>query len=250
MASRNVVCFLRVRIYYTIALKRGIRTHWPMTGSLTTIDNSRWTSDSRWHIFFEPTSKLMMYLLSLQSIKEMTTTEKKDTVKGIFFPPFQCPKLGVFLVLRKLLLVSYSPLWGCAGDRVEMVVKVHMEMFWLTNLPPCWKFVPKTIPPCTGQPSRPGLSRNLRVANCVVAYSTAQKWVTSRVSFPVRRESRSAGIIDVAISGINYWRHVQCLFNLVYRYYFIWWLHPTPTSRSFPKSHFLSVFLSFNGNGT
>ena len=120
--------------------------------------------------------------------------------------------------------------------------KCIVGMFWLTNLPPCWKFVPKTIPRCTGQPSRPGLSRNLRVANCVVAYSTAQKWVTSRVSFPVRRESRSAGIIDVAISGINYWRHVQCLFNLVYRYYFIWWLHPTPKSRSFPKSHFLSFF--------
>ena len=128
--------------------------------------------------------------------------------------------------------------------------KCIVEMFWLTNLPPCWKFVPKTIPPCTGQPSRPGLSRNLRVANCVVAYSTTQKWVTSRVSFHVRRESRSARIIEAAISGINYWRHVQCLFNLVHRYYFIWWLHPTPTSRSFPKSHFLSFFLSFNGNGT
>ena len=125
MASRNVVCFLRVRIYYTIALKRGIRTHWPITGSLTTIDNSRWTSDSRWHIFFEPTSKLMMYLLSLQSIKEMTTTGKKDTVKGNFFLRFSVQNWEFFLVLRKLLLVSYSPLWGCAGDRVEMVVKVH-----------------------------------------------------------------------------------------------------------------------------
>jgi len=38
----------------------------------------------------------MMYLLSLQSIKEMTTTGKKDIVKGNFFPPFQCTKLGVF----------------------------------------------------------------------------------------------------------------------------------------------------------
>ena len=121
MPSRNVVCFLRVRIYYTIALKRGVRTHWPITGSLTTIDNSRWTSDSRWHIFFEPTSKLMMYLLSLQSIKEMTTTGKKDTVNGIFFPPFQCLKLGVFWCCGNFC----SPLWGCAGDRVEMVVKVR-----------------------------------------------------------------------------------------------------------------------------
>ena len=120
MPSRNVVCFLRVRIYYTIALKRGIRTHRPITGSLTTIDNSRWTSDSRWHIFFEPTSKLMMYLLSLQSIKEMTTTGKE-----IFFLRFSVQNWEFFLVLRKLLLVNYSPLWGCAGDRVEMVVKVH-----------------------------------------------------------------------------------------------------------------------------
>ena len=146
MASRNVVCFLRVRIYYTITLKRGIRTHWPMTGSLTTIDNSRWTSDSRWHIFFEPASKLMMYLLSLQSIKEMTTTGKKDTVKGNFFPPFQCPKLGVFLVLRKLLLVNYSPLWGCAGDRVEMVVKVHCGTVFRDEFAATLKIRPQNNP--------------------------------------------------------------------------------------------------------
>ena len=32
---------------------------------------------------------------------------------------------------------------GCAGDRVEMVVKVHCGTFWGTNLLPCWEFVPK-----------------------------------------------------------------------------------------------------------
>ena len=231
MASQNVVCFLRVRIHYTTALKRGIRTHWPITGSLTTIDNSRWTSDSRWHVFFEPTSKLMMYLLSLQSIKEMTTTGKKDIVKGNFSPPCQCPKLGVFWCCGNYCWLTIR----CAGDRLKIIFKVHCGTVSGDEFAAIWKFVPKTAPQCTWQPSRPGLPRNLRVANCVVAYSTAQKWVTSRVSFPVRRESRSARITEAAIFGINYWRHVQCLFNLVYRYCYIWWLHPTPTSRNFPK---------------
>ena len=199
MASRNVVCFLRVRIYYTIAFQRGIRTHWPITGSLTTIDNSRWTSDSRWNIFFEPASKLMMYLLSLQSIKEMTTTGKKDTVKGIFFPPFQRPKLGVFSCCGNYcwLTIRHFQVARVIGSR--WLSKCIVGLSWVTNLPPCWKFVPKTVPQCTWQPSRPGLPRNHRVANCVVAYSTAQKWVTSRVSFPVRRESRSARITEAAI---------------------------------------------------
>ena len=125
MPSRNVVCFLRVRIYYTIALKRGVRTHWPITGSLTTIDNSRWTSDSRWHIFFEPTSKLMMYLLSLQSIKEMT-----EILLMEFFSSVSVSKIGSFLVLRKLLFATLrlrgwsgrdgcqSALWDCFGWRI------------------------------------------------------------------------------------------------------------------------------------
>lgn len=136
-------------------------------------------------------------------------------------------------MLRKLLLVSYSPLWGCAGDRVEMVVKVHCGNVLADEFAAMLKIRPQ---------NNTTMHWTTISTWSLAAYSTAQKWVTSRVSFPVRRESRSARIIKAAISGINYWRHVQCLFNLVYRYYFIWWLHPTPKSRSFPKSHFLSFF--------
>ena len=40
----------------------------------------------------------------------------------------------------------YWPLWGCAVDRVEMVVKVHCGTVLGTNLPPCWKCVLKNSP--------------------------------------------------------------------------------------------------------
>ena len=62
-------------------------------------------------------------------------------------------------------------------------------------------------------------------------YSTAQKSVTSHVSFPARRESRralrdsrhalwesrSARIVEAAIFGINYWRHIQRETNQKFR---------------------------------
>ena len=51
----------------------------------------------------------------------------------------------------------YQPLWGCAGDRVLMIVKVHCG----TNLPLCWKRVPQNSPTMhfetisTWSPARP-----------------------------------------------------------------------------------------------
>ena len=48
---------------------------------------------------------------------------------------------------RKLIVRKwYSPLCGCAGDRVEMVVGVHCGTVLGTNLPPCWKCVPQNSP--------------------------------------------------------------------------------------------------------
>ena len=63
--------------------------------------------------------------------------------------------------------LSDSPLWGCAGDcRVEMFVKVHYGTVLGGQM--CRHVVnasPKTVPQCTWQPCRPGLARNLKVAN-------------------------------------------------------------------------------------
>ena len=41
-------------------------------------------------------------------------------------------------------IAIHSPLWGWAGDRIEMV---HCgTVSWGTNLPPCWKYVPQNSP--------------------------------------------------------------------------------------------------------
>ena len=56
-------------------------------------------------------------------------------------------------LLLKFQVAKYSPLWGVAGDQVEIVVKVH-----------CGTVLgDKTQCPC---PSRPDLPRNLKVAKC------------------------------------------------------------------------------------
>ena len=44
---------------------------------------------------------------------------------------------------------SNSPLWGCAGERVEMVVKCVVGPFWWINLPHVENASPKTVPRCT-----------------------------------------------------------------------------------------------------
>ena len=50
--------------------------------------------------------------------------------------------LRLFWMSHYFVCMPYSPFWGCAGDRVEMIVRVHCGSFWGTNLPPCWKCVP------------------------------------------------------------------------------------------------------------
>ena len=44
---------------------------------------------------------------------------------------------------------SNSPLWGCAGERVEMVVKCAVGPFWRINLPHVENASPKTVPRST-----------------------------------------------------------------------------------------------------
>ena len=59
----------------------------------------------------------------------------------------------------------YWPLCCWAGDQVEILIKVHCELFCRTNLPPCGNTSPKTVPKCTLNPSRPSLRRNLKGVN-------------------------------------------------------------------------------------
>ena len=59
----------------------------------------------------------------------------------------------------------YWPLCGWAGDQVDILIKVHCELFWRTNLQPCGNTFPKTVPKCALKPSRPGLLCNLKVVN-------------------------------------------------------------------------------------
>ena len=42
--------------------------------------------------------------------------------------------------------VNYSPLWGCAGDRVEIVIKVHCGTVLGSEFQHGGKFVPRIIP--------------------------------------------------------------------------------------------------------
>ena len=63
-------------------------------------------------------------------------------------------KTSLFKKQQRLLenykiIVYYSPLWGCAGERVEMVVKCIGELFWGTHFQHGDKFVPQTVPKST-----------------------------------------------------------------------------------------------------
>ena len=64
------------------------------------------------------------------------------------------------------LSLIYSPLWGCAEDRVEMVIKVHCGTV-LEDAFSTWRQIrpPEQSHNALWQPSRPGLPRNLKVAN-------------------------------------------------------------------------------------
>ena len=56
--------------------------------------------------------------------------------------------------------------WGCAGDRVKMVVKVHYGTVLKARICRHVKYTShKTVPQCTLTTSRPGIPCNLKVAN-------------------------------------------------------------------------------------
>ena len=78
----------------------------------------------------------------------------------------------------------YSPLWGCAGDRVEMVVEVHCGAVlgdkFSTMLKMCSS---KQSHNALWQPlSWPGLPCNLKVANTLAIYFTALLKYTNNCS--------------------------------------------------------------------
>ena len=63
-------------------------------------------------------------------------------------------------------LRAYSPLLGCAGDWVEMVVKVHYGTVLKGRICRHVKYTsPKIVLQCTLTTSRPGIPRNLKLAN-------------------------------------------------------------------------------------
>ena len=66
----------------------------------------------------------------------------------------------------EILSLIYSPLWGCAEDRVEMVIKVHCGTV-VEDAFSTWRQIrpPEQSHNALWQPSRPGLTRNVKVAN-------------------------------------------------------------------------------------
>ena len=71
--------------------------------------------------------------------------DKCDLQRG--FSSCHCWALSaVDSVKGSTFFLIYSPLWGCAGDRVKMVVKVHCGTVLGAKLPPCWKCVPQNSP--------------------------------------------------------------------------------------------------------
>ena len=65
-----------------------------------------------------------------------------------------------------LCCMYYSQLWGCAGDRVEVVTKVYFRTVLGGEFPAILKMrPPKQSLNALWQPSRPGLPRNLKVGN-------------------------------------------------------------------------------------
>ena len=68
-------------------------------------------------------------------------------------------------------VINYSALWGCAGDRIEMVVKVHRGTVLGDELAAMLKmYPPKQSHNALWQPSRSDLPRNLKLANGVCTY--------------------------------------------------------------------------------
>ena len=68
-------------------------------------------------------------------------------------------------------VINYSALWGCEGDRIEMVVKVHCEtVLWDEFAVRLKMRPPKQSHNALWQPSRSDLPCNLIVANGFCTY--------------------------------------------------------------------------------
>ena len=78
------------------------------------------------------------------------------------------------LELRSL----FHSFWGCGGDRLEIVVKVHCGTV-LGVAFSTWRQIcpPKQSHNALSQPSRPGLPRNLKVANTAFTNSNPMSFL-------------------------------------------------------------------------
>ena len=87
-----------------------------------------------------------------------------------------------FLVAIRHFEVS----WETGSRRLS---KCIVGLFWRTNLTPQWKCVPQTVPQCTWPPSRPGLPRNLKVANALGLHREERGRLKFRPDPSLRRKS-------------------------------------------------------------
>ena len=74
------------------------------------------------------------------------------------------------------LVLCYSPIWGCAGDRAVMVVNVHCGTVLGTHFQYGGKFVPQNSPTMHFDNLLAGPVRNLKVANTQLANSPWKEW--------------------------------------------------------------------------
>ena len=83
------------------------------------------------------------------------------------------------------LVLCYSPNWGCAGDRVVMVVNVHCVTVLGTHFQNGGKFVPQNSPTMQFDNHLAGPAGNLKVANTQLANSPWHWWKEWRVLISV-----------------------------------------------------------------
>ena len=112
-----------------------------------------------------------------QNISTVNEKSQKKRLKLLFRIGHPCWQLSYENSPLVVVYVTgndepYWPLCDWVGDGVEMVAKVHCELFWRTNLPPCGN----TSPKCTLKPSRPGLLRNLKAVNSRAIVVIAFSW--------------------------------------------------------------------------
>ena len=74
------------------------------------------------------------------------------------------------------LVLCYSPIWGCAGDRAVMVVNVHCGTVLGMHFQHGGKFVHQDSPTMHFDNLLAGPVRNLKVANTQLANSPWKEW--------------------------------------------------------------------------